>query len=850
MRYELFDYQRQAAVGCLKNLTRGRRDWEEGHRSSFALSAITGAGKTVIATAVIEAVIHGSADLGVDPDPRATFLWVTDDPALNRQTRNKMIAGSDLLQPARLAILDDGFMNAELSAGRIYFINIQKLSKAAGLSKGGRNRRQHSFWDVLANTINGETTDLYVVLDEAHRGMKATQGRKTIVQRIIGGKAGSNPPAPVVWGISATIDRFKSAMEGATNRTDYPPVQVDIDKVRASGLVKDEIGLDEPDEKGNFGSTLLREAVQSILDYERRWSAYAGATSEPEVLPVLVLQVPDKASKAKLGELVEVIESEWPGLGPHAIAHVFGEHEPIDLDTRTLRWVHPESIQDDTDVRVVMAKTAISTGWDCPRAEVLYSERPATDATHIAQVIGRMVRQPLAHRIATDDALNTVACFLPKFDRSKLGTIKAELEGSGKRNGEGVLGANVVRDPKVFERNAGLDPEVFMLVETLKGLPAPDVSASPLRRARILAQLLTDDKKGTALMPSAGQQLTKALNKRLDGLAAEHDEQVAENVGNIETAQVHRTRLSAVGEELDSTTRTVTTHYADIDRDTRKMMRRIKEGAGQDYYAHRVEKAGSGADKFQIRIEVAALLLIDKVILGIEAAATQWVQDRLEQFAVEIKNMTGVTRNAYLRVQEQTVDPEPVDLILRDNVKTATRDGDGNVLPTFEGHLYANDQGRFPALLNKWEREVVETEIGRQSFVAWYRNPPRAMAAALRIAYQTDAGDWTSLQPDFVVISKRDDGSLGLSIIDPHGDHLADAKNKLLALARYGECFGEQFVRIESITQGSDGSLRSLDLTVEAVRQEVEAFAGTEVGALYETDVSLPFRRVKLVGQG
>ena len=95
-----------------------------------------------------------------------------------------------------------------------------------------------------------------------------------------------------------------------------------------------------------------------------------------------------------------------------------------------------------------------------------------------------MVRQPLAHRIATDDALNSVACFLPKFDRSKLGTIKAELEGVGKANGEGALGAAVVRDPKVFDRNTALDVQVFNLVETLKGLPAPDILASPLRRAR------------------------------------------------------------------------------------------------------------------------------------------------------------------------------------------------------------------------------------------------------------------------------------------------------------------------------------------------------------------------------
>ena len=43
MKYQLFDYQRDAALGCLKQLRRGRRDWQEDHsRSSFALSSITG----------------------------------------------------------------------------------------------------------------------------------------------------------------------------------------------------------------------------------------------------------------------------------------------------------------------------------------------------------------------------------------------------------------------------------------------------------------------------------------------------------------------------------------------------------------------------------------------------------------------------------------------------------------------------------------------------------------------------------------------------------------------------------------------------------------------------------------
>ena len=188
---------------------------------------------------------------------------------------------------------------------------------------------------VLANTINGGGVDLCLVLDEAHRGMKVASDRKTIVQRLIAGAQGSNPPMPVVWGISATIERFTTAMQGVTDRTMYPFVEVDIDKVRASGLVKDEIGVDEPDEKGTFSTTLLREAVKATLEYERRWAAYSAEQDEPEVLPVLVVQVPDKASDATLTELVGVVESEWPGLGPDAIAHVFGEHERLHCPLRT-----------------------------------------------------------------------------------------------------------------------------------------------------------------------------------------------------------------------------------------------------------------------------------------------------------------------------------------------------------------------------------------------------------------------------------------------------------------------------------------------------------------------------------
>jgi hypothetical protein len=130
-------------------------------------------------------------------------------------------------------------------------------------------------------------------------------------------------------------------MGEAKDRTTYPHVVVDIEKVRASGLVKDTIGLDQHDEKGTFSTTLLREAVKTTRDFDSRWSAYCDTAGEPKVLPLMVIQVPDKSDSSKISEIVQVVESEWPGLGPNAIAHVFGEHEPVVLGSRIVSWVCP-----------------------------------------------------------------------------------------------------------------------------------------------------------------------------------------------------------------------------------------------------------------------------------------------------------------------------------------------------------------------------------------------------------------------------------------------------------------------------------------------------------------------------
>src|SRR5690606_29589691 len=129
------------------------------------------------------------------------------------------------------------------------------------------------------------------------------------------------------------------------------------------------------------------------------------------------------------------------------------------------------------------------------------------------------------------------------------------------------------------------------------------------------------------------------------------------------------------------------------------------------------------ADRDRTRVECAALLRVPGVAAALDEAATAWVQEQLDRFRVEIANTTGAARDAYTRVREHTSAPEVVTIELHANERAATKDRAGEDLPRYPGHLFADASGLYPVDLNDWERRVVEAEIARPGFVAWYRNP-------------------------------------------------------------------------------------------------------------------------------
>src|SRR5690606_19271349 len=189
--------------------------------------------------------------------------------------------------------------------------------------------RAFTIWDTIQNTINDPSLTLILVLDEAHRGMGASskQGEKTtIVKRLING-TGAVPGIPVVWGISATVERFNDAIADMQGRATLPNVVVDSAKVQASGLLKDTIILDVPSETGQFDTVLVRRGIDKLKEISTAWAASHQEQGDvDEVLPLMVLQVPNMPDHNEIGRALDTIYERWPDMPEGAIAHVFGDH--------------------------------------------------------------------------------------------------------------------------------------------------------------------------------------------------------------------------------------------------------------------------------------------------------------------------------------------------------------------------------------------------------------------------------------------------------------------------------------------------------------------------------------------
>jgi len=617
-------------------------------------------------------------------------------------------------------------------------------------------------------------------------------------------------------------------MDGAQNRSVLPAVTVDPALVQESGLLKDTIFLDIPDEAGDFDTVLIRRAADKLRDSAAEWANYTQQQGGGTVVPLMVLQVPNTPNHNEIGKVLETIFQQWPELEETSVAHVFGEHKTQIFGPYSVPYIEPQRVQNDTWVRVLIAKDAISTGWDCPRAEVMISFHPAKDRTYIAQLLGRMVRTPLARRIPGSERLNAVDCLLPKFDRQTVDDVVMALrDGSGDMPPTG----RVLINPNEMKPNPAVPDSLWEKYISLPSQTRPQRGAKPAIRLTALAHELASD----GLLPGAGGKAHAAMHKVLDNFIAEREPAFADKRASVMTVE-GRTIIA----DLTTSTTKDCRFRADADDAVvgdayRRTARIISPDIARTYTMERAKRKPEAIDDLDealiaAREDVAALHLLENLQIVFDAEAKRLSDGWLAKYRRKIKALPDERQEAYRQIAALSTEPQDVDLMRPTSrfepTKARETDGSETDIPTYKHHLLCDEDGEYSAELKTWEKAVLDAEMRRRGFGYWYRNPDRPSQDSLGIAY-ADGEQTKMVRPDFLFFAEER-GEIVVDIIDPHSFHLADALPKLQGLARYAETHSRFYRRIEAVAE-TGGKLRVLDLTRADVRQAIRDATSAEV---------------------
>jgi len=840
VKVPLKNFQKKTVRRLLKALDDAYKIWgEDDDHSAVMLVAPTGSGKTVMATEVIEGLLDGSNEAQERPTLRV--LWLTDSPSLNRQSADKMDRyGEHLSYGKNLVVVDETYDEEVLAPGTVTFAHIQQLTSSASSwwpneSKG----KKSALWYAIAKTVRDHGDEFLLVIDEAHKGIgkeKSNGDRATIIKTCLeGGKnlydGAEHPAAPVALVMTATPKNFKDAMVASNRRT--PEEKVDVPEVQEEGLLKPRVRVEFAEENQKAHHTLLESATEDLHRSQGWWKDAEDDGFQP-VLPALVVQVENSISKAELGERMTTISDKWSELTgakipERSFAHAFGDDGNFKTGEMTLRKVAAEQIEADTSVRVVFFKEALTTGWDCPRAEVMVSLRPATDSTTIAQLVGRMIRTPGATH-APDPRLESVMLYLPYYNQTEVKKVVDEIA----KDTEGASVIELASEPT--EQNPTVSTEVFNKINGLPKYTKPKQDyANDVERASDLAERLIDRKIVTVMEEEdTPEDVLRSLlvteMRRVDGA---NRGMVDKRVKDLLEIDTHRRDFQYAGADAgaddggEDEVISKAVHFRDLDGYFEDAKRRLPGGTGSWYY-DALTTDGVPGKKAKMRVAAVAEIadikkLLNQIAVGQIEEMQKDYEDRVETLGLS-EQFKAIWYPATKPVDGTLVITNPGRVATQRARKKGT-EVEITDYPLVQRHIWGfkrDGNWLYPESGNSWEDAALTLELNpSRNVVGWYRNPDSGKAA-LSVPYYKGSGTKRQLKlmhPDFIFV--RDvEGALVIDIIDPHLDH-GDSRDKWQGLARYAADHSDLIRRAIAVIRIGETDW-GLDVAKPSVREALE----------------------------
>lgn len=339
------------------------------------LKAPTGSGKTFIASSLFEELVEENEDLNF------CIIWACPGKGeLHKQSYDAVktyVEGNPVC-----SLLEEDFFGSRqfIKKHEVVFVNWEKLvdkDKETGkwLNNLMKDQEGNNFINVIDNTKRNNTK-IVLVIDESHIGASSQTRIQEFKNSII--------IPDVVLEMSAT----------PLNRAD---VVIDAEDVIKEGMIKNNIivneGIDinESDLESKDSETIILEK-----GYKKRMELLeAFKKHNSNVNPLVLIQIPNKeAGDEKIIAIKDFLRDK----------DITEENGKLKIWLSDRSGFDKKVIKSNDDItEFLIFKTAVATGWDCPRAHVLIKFREGKSEIFEIQTIGRILRTPEAK--AYDDEL-------------------------------------------------------------------------------------------------------------------------------------------------------------------------------------------------------------------------------------------------------------------------------------------------------------------------------------------------------------------------------------------------------------------------------------------------------------
>lgn len=362
MIYTLKNYQRDAVNELKQYISIG---FKSTSRKEVVFKAPTGSGKTFMAASLFEELAEEN------PSVNFCILWACPGKGeLHKQSFDAVktyLGGNPVC-----SLLEDDFFGSRkyIKDKEIVFINWEKLiqkDKKTGKWANNLMKDQEgmNFIDVIEKTKQNGTR-VILVIDESHIGASQKARIQEFINTII-------------------IPNIVLKMS-ATPLNNHIDVEIEAQKVVDEGMIKEDVIVNQGINKED---KTLAEQDSELLVLQKGYDKRQKIVEEYNKLniavnPLVLIQIPNVDE----GEAKKLVIKD------------FLREKGITEDNGKLKFwcddkgnFDKKAIKKNNDItEYLIFKTAVATGWDCPRAHILIKFRDGKSETFETQTIGRILR--------------------------------------------------------------------------------------------------------------------------------------------------------------------------------------------------------------------------------------------------------------------------------------------------------------------------------------------------------------------------------------------------------------------------------------------------------------------------